>query len=867
LIFSSSINASARRRNRRYFIGTFYVHLLCMACQYSSPTRFSVPHDRLFLDALERDLKREKMGQEPTTQIVGEPAMSFTYDPKKSLYEQFSKAQGGREGEGELEAAVRRAVEEGAASGGEATDGESGAMTSESESGVSDVDEVMGDGDESSRKQNFPHALQRFGMEVGPTWMAGNPQYKNRKKRGLKNPREDELQRGRSVGAGLGHSARFGSLSLSRERLPGTEEYLEELNSADMFMMHGRGDLVPGDDVAWRQRQPRFGGNGMPVLSSDPRFMPSMDENSMMRSGHHKTRSQGHEELHRHTFPMTPPTTGMSAGYDITTFAQAQQRHQASFVQPPQHQSPEINGADQPPSIGKTKAFVCPLFSCGRMFKRMEHLKRHLRTHTMERPYGCPQCKKRFSRSDNLNQHLRTHGRVTAADGSGATGSTGSDGGISEWINDIGSEDGDGIEGHRRGRSNNQDGDAGQDGDAEDGGLDSEGFDELDPEDIAGNLGGLGMFGGSSMGMGLMDPNVNAFGGSSLNGFDIETCEVDVAGDVHEVSGDEEGLIMRADGVAPVTFAQDLYFTPPNSMSPGQQHHQSNWALHAHAAPSPPPGSLPHIRSNRSSITSAPGGYQLPQSPPSSAPSSVYGGDDYMGSVSVSAPSHKQAFDHGALFDSGLMDTGGGPGPIRRHRSMTPSVVRSGESRRPVTASSTEFPTGSPGSTSGSLLTGMRGYHPYAGYASSSRSSSTHSSPSGFSIPLATEYPSQQQGQRSASRSSSLSGMQEQMRQLMNISLDPPSQADPYGIDRPGSVGPTSTFGHDIYRTDSPAQFGTDFGADSYAHHANTIPGPFDKHAGVFGMDPGMQDQGPFALHALEGDSAFYTNPPHSSSL
>ncbi|EIW68692.1 hypothetical protein TREMEDRAFT_31921 [Tremella mesenterica DSM 1558] len=42
--------------------------------------RFSVPHDRLFLDALERDLKREKMGLEPTTVVVGEPARSFRYD-------------------------------------------------------------------------------------------------------------------------------------------------------------------------------------------------------------------------------------------------------------------------------------------------------------------------------------------------------------------------------------------------------------------------------------------------------------------------------------------------------------------------------------------------------------------------------------------------------------------------------------------------------------------------------------------------------------------------------------------------------------------------------------------------------------------
>ncbi|KAJ7127959.1 STE like transcription factor-domain-containing protein, partial [Mycena epipterygia] len=45
---------------------------------------FSVPHDRLFFDALERDLKREKMGLEPTTQITGEPARSFVYDGNRS---------------------------------------------------------------------------------------------------------------------------------------------------------------------------------------------------------------------------------------------------------------------------------------------------------------------------------------------------------------------------------------------------------------------------------------------------------------------------------------------------------------------------------------------------------------------------------------------------------------------------------------------------------------------------------------------------------------------------------------------------------------------------------------------------------------
>ncbi|KAM0747791.1 hypothetical protein T439DRAFT_271565, partial [Meredithblackwellia eburnea MCA 4105] len=51
------------------------------------------------------------------------------------------------------------------------------------------------------------------------------------------------------------------------------------------------------------------------------------------------------------------------------------------------------------------KTYVCPLFSCGRLFKRLEHLKRHVRIHTSERPFKCPTCTKTFARSDNLAAH------------------------------------------------------------------------------------------------------------------------------------------------------------------------------------------------------------------------------------------------------------------------------------------------------------------------------------------------------------------------------------------------------------------------------------------------------------------------------
>ncbi|KAF9946785.1 hypothetical protein BGZ70_003027 [Mortierella alpina] len=58
------------------------------------------------------------------------------------------------------------------------------------------------------------------------------------------------------------------------------------------------------------------------------------------------------------------------------------------------------------------RMFTCIYDDCGKLFKRSEHLKRHVRSvHTLEKPYICPvdSCPKRFSRSDNLNQHIRVH--------------------------------------------------------------------------------------------------------------------------------------------------------------------------------------------------------------------------------------------------------------------------------------------------------------------------------------------------------------------------------------------------------------------------------------------------------------------------
>jgi transcription factor STE12 len=251
----------------------------------------------------------------------------------------------------------------------------------------------------------------------------------------------------------------------------------------------------------------------------------------------------------------------------------------------------------------------------------------------------------------------------------------------------------------------------------------------------------------------------------------------------------------------------------------------------------------------------------------SSSSGSVY--DDYV--TSISAPSHKQAFDHASLYPPGmLLESSSGAGPIRRHRSMTPSVVRNGEPiRRPLTSNSGEFP-GAVGASPSS-----RGYHPYAAYsASGSRAGSTHSSPSYNSIPLAPDFAMR----RSDSRNSNLSaggggsGLGEQMRQMMSMGGgDADAQAQYVTA---SGYGPGEMYQH---RAESPARFtsspqpftsspgiySTDLpsGGNNYdtygAHHqqhAQTVPAQFDT-------------KGLYVMEFQPAGDSYFAHPQHVSTI
>lgn len=114
-------------------------------------------------------------------------------------------------------------------------------------------------------------------------------------------------------------------------------------------------------------------------------------------------------------FPVTPHTPSQSAAYSAIQSA-------TSTPMQLQLSSPlsEVGGSqlnrmgpprDALPLIVSSmdKAHVCP--HCKKRFRRLEHVKRHERSHTLEKPFACSidGCGRYFSRSDNLKAHEKTH--------------------------------------------------------------------------------------------------------------------------------------------------------------------------------------------------------------------------------------------------------------------------------------------------------------------------------------------------------------------------------------------------------------------------------------------------------------------------
>ncbi|KAH9828325.1 Transcription factor steA [Teratosphaeria destructans] len=495
---------------------------------------YSVPHDRLFLDALERDLKREKMGQEPTTVAVNEPALSFEFDSSQSLFEQLTKAQQNNQStfnaqpqslppshpaspqmraadsmpppsmipqqqQHHMPATTMPPPSMPPAMHEEPTMSH---MPTYSQMAMPPMPSQI----QKTREQSVNPVFDRNGVPLSqvaqrhssmPAYMEYSPapsfvssHFEDYSQRGYSFEPLTPPQHSVGMGAEPAYIANEDTGLYSAIPEVGLQQPFNPLMSVPPNLAGGQfppmtrnyapqqGYSILEGSPTYKQRRRRSSlTQGAPVISvtsagiapahhaahrpSDlrrslsnsviPQAIPETQEvhsyhdspAGMHTSQHPQSMMGEHKELMNLSRHGTPLNT-VEGAHDETTPSHAHSQPMgmgavntedfANYQSAPSEyrHAPLQHHAIQRTASGvfrrarsatitelgpyPQKSHSCPIPMCGRLFKRLEHLKRHVRTHTQERPYLCNLCNKAFSRSDNLAQHKRTH--ETSADGS-----------------------------------------------------------------------------------------------------------------------------------------------------------------------------------------------------------------------------------------------------------------------------------------------------------------------------------------------------------------------------------------------------------------------------------------------------------------
>ncbi|KAK0100388.1 homeodomain transcription factor ste12 [Cadophora gregata] len=472
---------------------------------------YSVPHDRLFLDALERDLKREKMGQEATTVAVNEPALSFEFDSSQSLFEQLTKAQQANsssfsaqqpsysQSQSQSTSPVMRAID---SMPPPQMIPQAMAMQEEMNPMAAYQQMAMGqqhvpqqmvkreadfgrvqynqNGVPISQTHQRHASMPAYGLEYSPAPSFVSSHYEDYSNRGISFEPITPPQQAMGMGAepayianeetGLytaipdhmgGVNGMHGIMQLPPSNLSGPQfshatrgyganNVYSVIEGSPTYKQRRRRSSIPPGVAAMvaasagQQQQPHTAHRPSDLrrsVSTSVGPVAEGDESGnnsppglSYSNGMHQL-AQQHKDLidmSRHGTPLStvedsPAMNPMALQHnDYGHLSNEELSGEGSI-----HNSPQRRHMQGPNGVVRRarsatmmelgpypqKSHSCPIPTCGRLFKRLEHLKRHVRTHTQERPYICPHCNKAFSRSDNLAQHRRTHDRSDGSEG------------------------------------------------------------------------------------------------------------------------------------------------------------------------------------------------------------------------------------------------------------------------------------------------------------------------------------------------------------------------------------------------------------------------------------------------------------------